>query len=456
MTEPGSPHINRHQGDISVYLTEVDDFKDDSQFSPDVTPATLHCAPGMLHNKKTTSQAPSSEAGPPTSAMSSVPQMPVFLPAQMMMNSLKQQEASPDAIRNYLQHQAAALEALKAQYAPQQRDLAPELEKLRIEINQLKGEKMQMEFYMRHMNVATATRLQQLEQVNLSLNDELQRLKQSAPSDETEQLRSRERELTLQLASKAEAVTRLERERTELKADLAYYKAKLDETQQQAETRKHSNDRSERSREAKLIAEVSALKSQLDDLQSDNVSHKQSKLYSENTKLRVKEEWINQTFEQKRLETSQQQSKDTQDSSHEYKKPPEQYAAKPVQDQEEPHRTKAPVRSYMNYSTNVTQVLNWEPIASSPEPEKPQTAPMTFPSLQHLANQQSVIESLEDKLAVLNQERQRLNSEYDRLEEHPKSQATIRRKEELALELSILTTNLNNIKTKLRNYQVLK
>lgn len=463
MTEPGNPNVQIHRGDISVQMSELEDFGSEIHFRSDTPPPYLQSSPTRLDNKKADDQPWVPQAGSPLSpGMAGMPQMPVFLPAQMIVNSMKQQEVPPEEIRHYLQQQAAVLEALKAQYTLP-KPSGSDIEQLRAELNQVKGEKMQLEFLVRQTNVTTATRLQQLEQVNLQLNDELHRLRSSTHPEELEILRNRERELSQLLMSKSEAIVRLERERSELKSEMSYYKSRLEDLEREGIDAHHRNDQNLKSNDAKLVAEISALREQLSEVQHDNVSTRQSKLYSENRRLKLKADWLSQNYEeQKQAEakeaTFQQQTRDSLNTSVEMRRSLEKERQKPSggyerDDNAEPV-AKLPIRTVANYSTNVSQVLKWE--TSSPEPDRHQAAPVTFPSLQYLASNQGVIENLEVKLVALNQEKQRLDSEYDRLEEQPRSQATMRRKEELELEISIASTNINNIKAKLRKFQVLK
>jgi hypothetical protein len=438
-------------------MSEFDDFGSEIQFRPD-TPPFLQDQPERSEVKRPPELNP--QLGAQAPVMSSLPQMPVFLPAQMMVNSLKQQEAPPEAIRMYLQQQAAALDALKAQYAPP-KPAGSELEQLRAELNQVKGEKMQLEFLTRQMNFFTASRLQQLEQVNLTLNEELRRTKDLARPDDLEFLRNRERDLNQQLISKTDFFGRLERERSELRAEVEYYKAKTEELTRETGEALTQKDRSTRSSEAKQAAEVVALRDQLEEVQHECVRCRQNKLYSENRKLTLKTEWMaaQAAEEQKRPGVSdssfQQQSKQSSNEVSAYDREPKQQTSHEYGREERGSRGKLPGRTVTNYSSNVSQVLKWETMSSSPESDKHQ-AQMTFPSLQYLADNQSIIDNLEDKLSQLNQENTRLEHDYDRLEEQPRSQATIRRKEELELELSIMSTNINNIRMKLRKYQVLK
>jgi hypothetical protein len=463
MTEPGDANVQVHNGDMSVQMSEFEDFGSEIQFRPD-TPPYLQGEPErseVMIPPELKLQLGAQAPVPP-----SLPQMPVFLPAQMMVNSLKQQEAPPEAIRMYLQQQAAALDVLRAQYAPP-KPVGSELEQLRAELNQVKGEKMQLEFLTRQMNFFTASRLQQLEQVNLTLNEELRKMRDSARPDDLEFLRSRERDLNQQLISKTDLTRRLEQERNELRAEVEYYKAKVEELERETGEVLTQKDKSTRSSEAKLAAEVLALRDQLEEVQHECVRRKQNKLYSENRKLTLKTEWMaaQAAEEQKRPRVSdssiQQQSKESSsevsaDPRRSFDREPKQQTPHEYVREEGGSRGKLPGRTVANYSSNVSQVLKWETMSSSPEADKHQAAQMTFPSLQYLADNQAIIDNLEDKLSQLNQENTRLEHEYDRLEEQPRSQATIRRKEELELELSIMSTNINNIRMKLRKYQVLK
>jgi len=64
------------------------------------------------------------------------------------------------------------------------------------------------------------------------------------------------------------------------------------------------------------------------------------------------------------------------------------------------------------------------------------------------------VASLENKLMVLQLDKKRLESEFTKMPEHPKSIAQKRRKQTLETELDTLDTNIGNLKTKLRNLKV--
>ena len=92
-----------------------------------------------------------------------------------------------------------------------------------------------------------------------------------------------------------------------------------------------------------------------------------------------------------------------------------------------------PVRTIVNVSDNVTEALIWKTGPSRAEPNPNPNA----------------INSLQNKFQILTQEQARLQNEIDKVSEsrHPNS---VKRKNELELEISICQSNINSITSKLR------
>lgn len=108
-----------------------------------------------------------------------------------------------------------------------------------------------------------------------------------------------------------------------------------------------------------------------------------------------------------------------------------------------------PARSLANESSNVSNALMWnEPESRSHDSQQF----ITFPSFQSAQNNSQIITNLEHKLMELQLDYEKLQSEYEKLPENSRNIASMKKKKDMELELSIIETNINSIKTKLRKY----
>ena len=98
-----------------------------------------------------------------------------------------------------------------------------------------------------------------------------------------------------------------------------------------------------------------------------------------------------------------------------------------------------------NNSTSVGSALAWE---EAPEPPPRPNAPAK-------EYQDYSVKNLENTLLQLQIEKKKLEDEFAKLPEHAKKIAVRRRREEVETELSILTTNIANVKNKLRQKNAL-
>jgi hypothetical protein len=86
----------------------------------------------------------------------------------------------------------------------------------------------------------------------------------------------------------------------------------------------------------------------------------------------------------------------------------------------------------------------------SPEPRR--SVSQAPPPVKQISDSQTRIQKLEYELMTLQRDKQRVLSELDRLPEVARSAATIRKRNDCERELSIMETNINSIKQKLRQF----
>jgi hypothetical protein len=107
-----------------------------------------------------------------------------------------------------------------------------------------------------------------------------------------------------------------------------------------------------------------------------------------------------------------------------------------------------------NNSKSVGSALHWEDPGRQ-EPVRNEPARNERKSKRNSEPDGNAVQNLENKLMTLQLEKQRLESEYSKIPEHAKQIAVRRRREDLELELSILDTNIANMKNKLRGMNAL-
>lgn len=108
-------------------------------------------------------------------------------------------------------------------------------------------------------------------------------------------------------------------------------------------------------------------------------------------------------------------------------------------------------KAIANESSNVSNALIWNDPESKQGYDSQQH--LTFPSFQSAQNNTQIITNLEQKLMELQQDYEKLQNEYERLPENSRNIATMKKKKDLELDISIIDTNINSIKTKLRKYK---
>lgn len=96
-----------------------------------------------------------------------------------------------------------------------------------------------------------------------------------------------------------------------------------------------------------------------------------------------------------------------------------------------------------NDSASISSALHW---SEDPPPKK---------RAQTVTSNTEIINKLNNNLLSLQMEKERLTAENIKLPEHGKTIAIRNRKADLERELEILDTNIENIKTKLRNHNAL-
>jgi predicted RNase H-like nuclease (RuvC/YqgF family) len=111
-----------------------------------------------------------------------------------------------------------------------------------------------------------------------------------------------------------------------------------------------------------------------------------------------------------------------------------------------------PARSLANESSNVSSALMWKEQESRSHDSQQF---ITFPSFQSAQNNSQIISNLEHKLMELQLDYEKLQNEYEKLPENSRNIASMKKKKDMELELSIIETNINSIKTKLRKYTAL-
>lgn len=99
-----------------------------------------------------------------------------------------------------------------------------------------------------------------------------------------------------------------------------------------------------------------------------------------------------------------------------------------------------PVRTQVNVSENVSQLLNWDEPSQNPQVQCA------------VLEGNKVLGNIEQKLLDLQLEREKLDSEYSRVCSSPRTNWSLKRKEDLELELEILCSNISRLKSKLRSY----
>lgn len=109
-----------------------------------------------------------------------------------------------------------------------------------------------------------------------------------------------------------------------------------------------------------------------------------------------------------------------------------------------------PTKTLTNESSNVSSALIWKDSESKQGYDSQQL--LTFPSFQTVQNNTQIITNLEHKLMELQLDYEKLQSEYVKLPENTRNIAKMKKKKDLELEVSIIETNINSIKTKLRKY----
>ena len=119
-----------------------------------------------------------------------------------------------------------------------------------------------------------------------------------------------------------------------------------------------------------------------------------------------------------------------------------------------------------NNSSEVSNALHWNPRDVSPRPSHSESVRELTPIQERekspfykrerassAKRNGDAASNLENKLAMLQGEKQKLESEYAKIPEHARNAAQRRRRQDLELELEILDTNIGNLKAKLRNYK---